>query len=441
MTLKRTFQGFIALLAGTSLLLVTMIMPAPSVRAAGSLALSRYTAGPGDSVAAVGAGFTSGDPAAVTAYLRVNGSAHQVQTAVPVNASGGFRAVFTLPGGTDPGTYAVQARDAHGNTATRYLRVLRLVYVQVGGKAPTAVVLAGHYFYVSGAGFGGNEAVRVAVDAPLYNGNTSTIATTAHTNGAGHFYEALLQLPGSAAAGSAPLTATGQHSGRHANATIRVTYQPSIFASPGSVNPGGTVNISGTGFVPNTRVNVSISFPRTDASTISVSKSPVADGSGNIHTSLALPRDVSPGTHPVTAVDTQGGFRASTSVKVVAAPVPTATSAPTATPTPLPTPPRPKKGLGFRYVSLWYHTVRQGTWDHLTVQAQPAKRLGVWVQVIFPNGVHYYYYDESDTHGLWQRQFNIPRHAITSHSNQAVITVQLWSGKKTARYFMTFTLV
>jgi hypothetical protein len=48
--------------------------------------------------------------------------------------------------------------------------------------------------------------------------------------------------------------------------------------------------------------------------------------------------------------------------------------------------------LSFRWVSLWYHTVRHGTWDYIIVQSTLQTQLGIWVHVIFPNGVHSDFY-------------------------------------------------
>jgi hypothetical protein len=312
-------------------------------------------------------------------------------------------------------------------------------------------VIEGRRYYVSGSGFGANETVSLSVNYPLYNGDTQTVSVNARTNGAGQFYEAVLHVPWDAIARTDTLNATGAASNRHAVAYVHVTYSPSIGVSPTHQNPGRTITVRGYGYVPGSRVNVTMTFPRTDGSTLTLAKGPYTDAYGNFVTTLNLPGNITLGSHTITAVDAAGGFRASTRVTVTRAPQPTATATvrPTATSTPQPTAtatatstPKPKnKGVGFSWVSLWYHTVRQGTWDHLSVQTKPTKKMGIWVMVYFPNGVHYAYYENTDSSGFWQKQFNIPRRAISSKSNQAVITVQLWRGKKTTKYFMNFTLV
>lgn len=435
-------------LAAVLVLLGALVIPTRSVSAAAAISLSRGTAAPGDTVVVTGSGFHPGDAAGLAVYLSVRGRSQQMQVVMSVNGAGGFRTSFVVPAGTNPGTYRVTAHDFHGTSATRYITIWPLVVVRPG-TTPGVTVIEGRRFYVSGSGFGANENVNVSVDYPLYNGDTQTVSVTARTGSGGSFYEAVLHVPWDATARRDTLNAVGASSGRKAAANVYVTYSPSVGASPYNLNPGKTVTVRGSGYVPGTHVNVSMTFPRTDGSTLTLSKSPVTDAYGNFTTTLTLPANITLGTHTITAADTVGGFRASTRINVTRAPQPTATITPrpTATSTAQPTATatataKPKnKGVGFSWVSLWYHTVRQGTYDHLSVQTKPAKTMGIWVTVYFPNGVHYAYYENTNSTGFWQKQFNIPRHAISRKSNQAVITIQLWRGSKTTKYFMNFTLV
>jgi len=47
----------------------------------------------------------------------------------------------------------------------------------------------------------------------------------------------------------------------------------------------------------------------------------------------------------------------------------------------------------------------------------------------------------TDSHGLWQKTFGVPRDAISRYSNQAHLTFQLWHGKHTYRSFTSFNVV
>jgi len=99
------------------------------------------------------------------------------------------------------------------------------------------------------------------------------------------------------------------------------------------------------------------------------------------------------------------------------------------------------RNLTFRWVSLWYHTVREGTWDYMVVQSTLQTQLGVWAHVIFPNGQHWDFYTATDNNGRWSVRFNVPARSVTAHSNQAYVTFQLWHGNQTTQSFMNFTLV
>jgi len=119
---------------------------------------------------------------------------------------------------------------------------------------------------------------------------------------------------------------------------------------------------------------------------------------------------------------------------------PTPSPTNTAIPTPTPRPPGPA-APSFQYVSLWYHTVREGTFDHLEVQARPHTTMGIWTHVYFPNGRHLDYYENTNSSGHWTKQYRIPRNVISPYSRQGVITLQLWRGRRTRKNHLTFTLV
>lgn len=115
--------------------------------------------------------------------------------------------------------------------------------------------------------------------------------------------------------------------------------------------------------------------------------------------------------------------------------VPTATYAPYSTPTTAPPPARP----GFRWVSLWYYVVMPGTYDHLEVQAIGSTVYGIWAHVYFPSGQHLDYYETTDDHGHWAKNFTIP-FAPIRNLNVAIITLRLWKGSQHADTFVHFTL-
>jgi hypothetical protein len=85
--------------------------------------------------------------------------------------------------------------------------------------------------------------------------------------------------------------------------------------------------------------------------------------------------------------------------------------------------------------------VRHGTYDVIKIQSTLKTTLGIWVHVIFPSGQRHDFYTNTDGSGSWSTKFTIPNNAISRHSNQAYITLQLWHGKQTTQSFLNFTLV
>ncbi|MGI8827839.1 MAG: hypothetical protein ACR2JC_19855 [Chloroflexota bacterium] len=160
-------------------------------------------------------------------------------------------------------------------------------------------------------------------------------------------------------------------------------------------------------------------------------------------TTTGTPSVTSTGTPAPTSTSTLVPTATNTTVPATA----TSTSAPTATatntpvPTPTPRPVRRGNNVGFRYISIWYHQVRRGTFDHIEAQASRHVTHGIWVHVYFPTGQHLDYYQNTDGTGHFVKEFNIPSNSISRYSNQAVVTFQLWSGRNTRKNFLTFNIV
>lgn len=511
-----------------------VLLPAGGASAAGSIRLSRYFAAPSDTVTVYGHGFTAQDVAVVSTSLYVQSGWQRVVATAGVDAAGAFTATFTVPTATAQGTYPVSAKDFHGHVATQDLSVRPVASFQPGAGTPLVNVVANHSFFARGTGFRAGEQVRLTASFPLYNGNVYVVSQTARVDPSGRFGELQIALPRGARTGDLIMTATGLQSGRKASARLRVGYRPSVSLASQSVRPGTSVAVNGRDFVPGSAVRVSVTIPRTGTTTETLTRTVTANDSGNFATSLALPSNVRPGTYPITATDTVGGFQASarvtvsvharlivqpasvvagqaasvvgsafpsgigvnvgasfplaqggaravsitvrtgaagdfsalltvpadaatSTVTIVAQGVnsrataslhvqqaPTPTVPPTATPTATPTPtPRPvhKGRFAFKSVSLWYHTVRAGTWDRLVVQSGLKTRQSVWVKVYFPNARPLAYYELSNRKGRWSKTFRIPSSAKSRYTNVGHVTIQLWHGKHTIRYFLDFTIV
>jgi hypothetical protein len=395
---------------------------------------------------------------------------------------------------------------------------------------------------VRGAGFGPQEIVQLTDNFHLFDGNTLLVSRNVQSDGAGRLGELFIQVPRNAKNGVNELDAAGQTSKRKAGAHLYVVYRPTLQAVAGSVRPGAAVTVIGQDYVPNSPVTVSVTIPRTGDTNETLSKNVNVGSDGTLSASLTMPNNVRLGRYFITAVDSIGGFRASTSftvsihpvlllrpnfalpgqavlvygssfssgihVTITAAftvsgggqqnvssgadtnsdgafvgqiaiprnaiagtatvraseshgqattrlivqqpkPLPTSTPAPTQTPLPQPTPTATSQPTShhtaspsFSYISIWYHTVRVGTYDHIILQANLKTTLGIWVIVYFPSGQRLAYYQNTDSHGRWEKQFPVPSTALNgAKTTDIFVTFQLWKGHRTQKTFRKIALV
>jgi hypothetical protein len=311
------------LLAAAAALLLAGLLPAsihPAYAATG-LSLSRSAVAAGDKFEAKGSGFTPRDNVDVFADFNVDGTAKRTQIATSITLDGTFTATLTVPPGTAPSTYQVTARDFHSHTATQYLNVLPLAQLTAGGQPGKATILAGHYFFVRGSGFKAGEKIQISASFPLYNGNTVNVSKSATADANGAFGEIAIQVPQGAKADTVNLAAKGQASGKIATSNITAVYRPAVALNPSILRPGGTVVATGSGFVPGTTVHVSVTIPRQNASTVTLSKDVTAGDHGAFTVSLTLPTKTSPGVYAVAAHDAVGNFNASTKLTATLKPV------------------------------------------------------------------------------------------------------------------------
>ncbi|MBV9279538.1 MAG: hypothetical protein JOZ41_05615 [Chloroflexi bacterium] len=196
--------------------------------------------------------------------------------------------------------------------------------------------------------------------------------------------------------------------------------QASAPLEPPVTLPNQNITLAGTNFPTDTGVTVSLTVDLRGGGNRTVSTSSVTDSNGDFAVGLFVPYQAAPGRYSV--VTRAGTVETSNQLRVLP---------PSAHPS----------TLGFRWVSLWYHTVRQGTWDYVILQSTLQTQLGIWVHVIFPNGRHWDFYLATDHSGRWSVRFTIPGGSISRHSNQAYIAFQLWYGSETSQSFMNFTLV
>jgi hypothetical protein len=320
------------------------------------------------------------------------------------------------------------------------------VYVQYRGfiRLVKSTITLGSAVGVVGRGFVSYSTVRIQLTISTSSGS-QTLSVTASTNAQGNFTK-YLTVPGYAKAGSYTVVAIGVATGlkhyakvtvasRQAPPTPKPTAKPTasptpqptarplhsvVSVLPRSTLPNQDISLAGTGFPANGTVTIQATVDLRGGGNRLLSKSVFTDSNGNFSTSVRVPYKAAEGTYNFTA--SSGSARATSQVTV------------------LPFSAHPSN-LNFRWTSLCYHTVRHGTYDVIKIQSTLQTTLGIWVHVIFPSGQRHDYYTNTDGSGQWSVKFTVPNNAISPHSNQAYITLQLWHGHQTTQAFLDFTLV
>ena len=297
----------------------------------------------------------------------------------------------------------------------------------------TAAGIVGHDFV-------SYSQVRVQITINTNSGQ-QTLSVTASTDGNGNFTK-YVAIPSYTSPGTYTVVATDVDTGQKVYARLNIvgrqvkptpkpTAQPTAQPTakplhaaasvlPHQTLPNQDVSFAGTGFPANATVTVNTTVDLRGGGNRAISKSVFTDSNGNFSTSLRIPFKAAQGTYTVSA--SASGARASDQLTV------------------LPTSAHPSN-LNFQWTSLWYHTVRHGTYDVIAIQSTLHTTLGIWAHVIFPNGQRHDYYTNTDGGGHWSTKFTVPNSAISRHSNQGYVTLQLWHGSQTTQAFIDFTVV
>ncbi len=306
------------------LLIATLVVFVPVARAAGvtpagtgtpTIHVSRHDAGRLDAVTFSGTGFTAGDLAAVFVTFNTPGSTQRVTATSVVAPGGAITGSFIVPYPALPGTYQVTARDFHARTATTTLVVLPVLLL-VPGRSPSSVnVTVTHYFYARANGFAPDELVQLSASYSLYTGNNLVVHKVRRADAHGSFGDLALQVPVDTRPGIVTLIAVGEASKRSSSGRVRVGYVPTIGAGAGTVRPGGSLTLTGHGFVPSSTVHLSIAITENGvAERLGADVS--TDAGGSFAASVGIPIGVATNTYTVVATDGTGGFRASTRFNV-----------------------------------------------------------------------------------------------------------------------------
>lgn len=222
--------------------------------------------GPGTSISLSGAAFTANE----TVKIYWGTTSGTSEGATTTDSLGNLSSSFNAPTGLTAGTYTVTAARSHQKPATLTTKF----QVLPPKMTSTAGIQSGQPVSVNLSGFQANEQVNIS-----WNANGGQQLTTLYVDSTGGASGTF--TPPSTSHGSYKLTAVGNSSGLQATSSLNIG--PGILLTPNSVNPGGTISVSGSGYTAGETVNVY--FQNTTNGVVSTS----VDSSGAFTVSLTVP--------------------------------------------------------------------------------------------------------------------------------------------------------
>lgn len=259
--------------------------------------------------------------------IAIDFGATQVAATTP-NSLGNYSVSFSVPSGQSGAVTVAADETTYGYLATQTFTVTAPQITLGSSSAVPGTALS-----VTGAGFVPGEAVTIT----LPGGATTSVTADSSGN-----FTTSITLSSGLAAGTVTVSAMGATSQAPATATLTIT-GATLTASPGSVQGGSVVTITGTDFAPGEAVVLAGS----DGSTQTVT----ANSVGSLSATLTVAVSQAAGTLSVIATGATSKQTASAAIAVTAIP-PTVTPSGTATPQPTATttsPPVANTGS-----SAWY---------------------------------------------------------------------------------------
>ncbi|WP_162231104.1 choice-of-anchor G family protein, partial [Leucobacter musarum] len=265
---------------------------------AAAVALLEATPDPvahGGTVTVAGGGFDGGEDVTVT-------FPDGTTTTVTAEADGSFTTTWDVPGDFSTGEATFSATGAtSGLTATATTTVAAVINATLDAS-PNPVEQEGTVT-LTGGGFASGEDVTVT-----FPDGTTTVVT-AEADGT---ISTTWDVPADYPAGPATFEAEGQESGATGTATTEVeALAGTLSASPNPVEQGGTVTLTGGGFVGGEDVTVTLP----DGTTTTVT----AEADGTFSTTWDVPADFATGDAEFTATGDTSGRTATATTEVEAA--------------------------------------------------------------------------------------------------------------------------
>lgn len=375
----------------------------------------------------------------VAEFPLYNGNTTTVRRTRTANGSGNINGlVIVVPNDARPGTVTMTATgQTSKKTGTAKLHVFYRPFITV----TPSTARPGTSVTVAGVGFVPGSGVQVALPITYTNGTPATLGRTVVANGNGNF-SASVFLPASVRVGGYTVSARDNTGGWRAARHLTVSVKPTISLTPSTAYPGQTIKVSGSNFGGGAVVHVTATV-QTSSGSRQIAAQTVTGSGGGYAVNLTIPSNAQAGSVVVTARSANAHTQATLHVQLRPTAVPT-NAPPTATPLPTATP-KPSHhhtpSLGFQYVSIWYHWMRQGTQEHIIAQSTIHVKQGIWVNVWYPNGQHQVWYQNTNNSGQWSKWFTVPYNSATPTNDHALVTFRLWHGKDNVKDYSHFGIV
>ncbi|OFI38287.1 hypothetical protein BIU82_18350 [Arthrobacter sp. SW1] len=270
----------------------------------------------GDDTQVTGQGFAPNSPVEVQ-LVDPAGNPVGDPVAVTTDGEGNFTTPLTVPEGSAPGEYSVEAVDGEGGEDSTTLAV-----TPEDGEDPTvtvdpSAVAPGNATTVTGEGFAPNSPVTVQLVDSEGNPVGEPVEVTTDENGN---FTTPLTVPEGTTPGDYAVVATDDE-GNEAESPLTVieagSVDPSIAADPAVVQQGGTTQVTGDGYSPNADVKVEL-LNAAGAAIVSLDTTSNADGA--ISETLVVPADAAvASTYKVRGTDAPTQLTAETGLQVTAA--------------------------------------------------------------------------------------------------------------------------
>ncbi|MFE7506938.1 choice-of-anchor G family protein [Promicromonospora sp. NPDC057488] len=298
---------------------LTVITAAEQCESAPALTVTPSSAPAGTDVTVVGTGFPAGVD--VTVQLTdADGNPVGDSVVVTPDDTCSFATPYPIPDGTEPGDYEVVAEPEDGSEGATAPLTVEGADIAPAVTVDPSEVAPGGTTTVTGEGFTPDATATVQLTDADDNPVGEPVTVDTDENGA---FTTDLVVPEDAEPGDHTVVATDDTTGTPAEAALVVDSgagpgeectDPALVADPTTVEPGGEVTVTGTGFPAGVEVTVTL----TDASGEPVGEpvTVVPDESCGFTVTITVPEDAEPGVHVIVGEPEDGSDGAEVPITV-----------------------------------------------------------------------------------------------------------------------------